>query len=205
MAQEDVIARRYAKGLAEEAGASGAIDAVRRDIKALADIVDARSGAAHVPEFMRFLDSPVVEPSAKIAFAESVAGKAGFCREVASFLKVLIEHDRVALIPRIARAFSDLAGPLTGVFTASVHTTRPLSDDQASRLRTVLSTALGAEVVLHQRVEPGLLAGARIVVGDKTIDGSVLGKLERLRYRLTTRGVLDLQELQQEISEATTN
>ncbi|MDR1745165.1 MAG: ATP synthase F1 subunit delta [Planctomycetota bacterium] len=201
MAQEDIIARRYARGLAEEAAANGSMDEVRRDVRALAGIVDPGSGPAHAPEFVRVLGSPAVEPSAKIAFAESVAEKAGFRAESRAFLAVLIRHDRVGLMPRIARAFADIAGPLTGVFTADVHTARPLRDDQAERLRKVLSAALGAEVVLHERVEPLLLAGARVVVGDKTIDGTVLGRLERLRRRLSERGVFDFEELEQETAE----
>ncbi|MCD8352343.1 MAG: ATP synthase F1 subunit delta [Planctomycetaceae bacterium] len=186
MGQQDVIARRYAKGLIEAAAEAGIVDRVRDELKALADIVDPASGAVHVPEFMRLLTSPTVSLSDKIALAERIASGSGFADQTSSFLKVLIEHGRVALLPRIARAFAEQAGPLTGIYTATVHTARPLRDEQLDRLRHALTEALDARVVLHQRVEPGLLAGAKIVVGDKTIDGTVLGKLERLRERLLT-------------------
>ncbi len=184
MGQQDVIARRYAKGLLEAAAEAGIVDRVRDELKALADIVDPASGAAHVPEFMRVLTSPTVSLADKTALAERIASGSGFAGETGSFLKVLIEHDRVCLLPRIARAFADQAGPLTGIYTATVHTARPLRDEQMDRLRNALTDALDARVILHQRVEPNLLAGAKIVVGDKTIDGTVLGKLERLKERL---------------------
>lgn len=205
MAQEDVIARRYAKGLVEEAAANGSIAAVRRDLRTLTHIMDPRSGSEYAPEFLRLLESPTLEPADKTAFIESIARQAGFAPETEAFLKVLLERNRVGVMPRVAVAFAELAGPLTGVYTATVHTARRLREDQADRLRNALSEALGAEVSVRQVVEPGLLAGAKIVVGDKTIDGTVLGKLERLKHRLMTQSVHGIAEFREETAGAAAN
>lgn len=196
MRQEDIIARRYAKGLAEYAAGAGEMDEVRRDLGLMADILDPRGGDVRSPELQEFLFSPVPAQEEKIAMAGSIMDKAGIGRGCADFVAVLIRKNRVALLPRIARAFADIAGDLTGEYTAIVHTARQLSPEQARRLTEVLASVFGGVVRLHQRVEPGLLAGARVTVGDKTFDGTVLGRLERLKHRLITSGAADLRKMQ---------
>lgn len=192
MAQEDVIARRYGRGLAEQAAEANEIPKVRDDIRLLAGLLDPRSGETYVPEFADFLTSPSVDTKEKLAAAASIAEKVGLGKTVSDFLAVLIRHGRVGLMPRIAPAFAQFGGEMTGEHAAVVHTARPLSEDQAARLTQVLANVFGGVVHLHQRVEPGLLAGAKITVGDKTFDGTVLGKLNRLKDRLLTKGVDEL-------------
>ena len=194
MGQEDIIAKRYARGLAECAADSGDIDGVRRDLAFLAGLVEPRS-ASHVPEFLDFLTSPVGTPEDKLAATTAIMEKAGVGKTVADFVRVLIRKNRAALLPRIASAFADLAGAMIGECTAVVHTARALTEDQATRLAQVLASAFGGTVRLRQHIEPGLLAGARVTVGDKTFDGTVLGRLETLKHRLVTCGDRDISAM----------
>jgi F-type H+-transporting ATPase subunit delta len=189
MGQEDVIARRYAKGLAERVAETNETPQARRDVRILAGIVDPGAGDFRIPEFAEFLSSPTISQGDKLAAAANIMRAAGIGKTVSDFFSVLITRGRAELMPRIAQAFSVFAGELTGERTAVVRTARPLSADQASRLTEALSTAFGGVVHLHQRVEPGLLAGAKVTVGDSTFDGSVLGRLERMRDMLSTEGV----------------
>lgn len=186
MGQENVIARRYAKGLAELAAEGGNVPGVRRGVRLLADILDSRSGKFRVPEFADFLSSPTVDAGDKLKMAESVLKKAGVDKTVSDFFAVLIRRGRAGLMPRIAQEFSVFAGDLTGERTAVVHTARELTPEQRGRLEGALAKSFGGVVHIHERVEPGLLAGARVTVGDSTFDGTVLGKLERMRDELTT-------------------
>lgn len=198
MANEEVIAKRYAKGLAEYANAESRMDEARRDVRALADVLDPRSGAFYVPEFHDFLSSPVVTPADKLAASERIMEQIGIGAAVSDFMKVLLKHNRVDLLPRIAREFADISGRMTGEHTALVRTARPLSEEQAERLSRALSEAFGGRVRLHQQVDPGLLAGAKVTVGDKTFDGSVLGRLDSLKHRLVHSGEIDIEELELE-------
>lgn len=184
MATEEVIAKRYALGLAEQAKDEGKLRDARRDLRALADLLDPVAGGAHVPEFAAFLAAPGIPSGEKQALAAKVVAQTGIGQTVGDFLGVLIRHDRVALLPRVARLFADIAGALSGELIALVHTARPLSEDQDRRLSEALSSAFSVKVRIHQRIEPGLLAGARITVGDKTLDGTVLGRLESLKHTL---------------------
>lgn len=202
MAQEELIARRYAKGLAERAAETGAVAAVRKDLGVLAAVLDPRSGDLYVPELADFLASPKVETADKLAAIDGIAAGLGVEQTAADFFKLLIEHGRVRLLPRIQQAFSEELGKLTGEYTAVVETARPLTADQRERLSRVLGNAFGGVVHLHQRIVPGLLAGARIKVGDRIFDGSVQGRLERLRHRLAACGPEDLARLREEEKQA---
>ena len=184
MGQEDVVARRYARGLLEYAGDQNNMEEMRREVRFLADLLDPRAGDSHAPEFHDFLSSPVVAPADKLAAAKKILAGAGVGEAASNFLCLLVEHNRIELLPRVAREFADLAGVATGELTAIVHTARPLSEDQSRRLAEALTSALGSGVTIHQQVEPGLLAGVKVTVGDKTFDGTVLGRLERLRHTL---------------------
>ena len=198
MGQEDVIARRYARGLADYAAEAGDMERVREDLDVLSAMLDSRSGAAHVPEFADFLASPAAATEEKLVATAAIMEKADIGKTVADFLAVLVRKNRSGLVPRIHRAFADIAGGMTGEYTAVVHTARALSPDQSRRLRDALSSAFGCTVRLHQQVEPGLLAGARVTVGDKTFDGTVLGRFEQLRHRLISRGAEDIAEMETE-------
>lgn len=198
MAQEELIARRYAKGLAERAAETDGAAAIRKDLGLLAAVLDPRSGDLHVPELADFLSSPRVDAADKLAAVDRIAAGLGVDKTAGDFFKLLVEHGRVRLLPRIQQAFSEELGKLTGEYTAVVETARPLTADQKERLAHVLANAFGGVVHLHQRIVPGLLAGARVKVGDRTFDGSVLGRLERLRHRLAACGPEDLARLREE-------
>ncbi len=184
MAQDEIIVRRYAKGLAERAQETGEIGEVRSELNQIADILDPKAAERHIPEFLDFLASPKNSVDAKMAASRKILEQCGIGKTMTDFFCLLVKNGRVALLPRVASAFAGIASELTGEYTAMVQTARPLSEDQANRLTSVLASALGGVVRLHQQVEPGLLAGARVTIGDKTIDGSVLGKLEKLKQRL---------------------
>lgn len=198
MARDEVIARRYARGLAEYAAAGKVADSVRNDLKLAADLLDPHAGDAYSPDLARFLASPVPETDRKIAVMDAVLAGMNVGEGVRDFFAVLARHGRIGMLPRISRCFAELSGELTGEYVAVVHTARRLTEDQEKRLSEALSAALGASIRLHQLVEPGLLAGARVTVGDKTFDGTVLGRLDSLRHRLRRSGALDLERLQVE-------
>lgn len=204
MAQDEVIARRYARALAEQARDDGDVEAVGRDLKLLADATDEKSDGG-VSEFRNFLGSPVVPAADKLAMAQKVAGEAGVGKTASDFLSLLIQRGRVDLLSRISKAYTEMAGDMIGVLTAVVHTARPLSDDQSARLAAALKTAMGKEVRLHQSVEPGLLAGAKVTVEGRTFDGSVLGRLESLRHRLAAAGKDGAAMQQQSTAKGTDN
>lgn len=198
MAREDIIARRYARALAEYAGEESRMDEVRRDLALVSGVADPASGEGYAPELLEFLLSPVVTPADKEAALDGILSKLGVGESVSNFMKVLLKRNRIGLLPHVARSFDEIAGGIAGEYTAVVHTARPLTRDQRQRMARALSDAFGRTVHLHQQVEPGLLAGARVTVAGKTFDGTVLGRLHELKHRLMRSGETDLERLDEE-------
>ena len=184
MSQEDIIAKRYARGLAEYAIEAGQIDEVGVDLAHLADIVEPHSGEIDVPEFKDFLSTPVLTPEAKLEAADAILEKLGICKTVTDFFNVLVLRNRVELMPHIHRQFIILAAELTQEHAATVRTARPLTPDQADRLKAALTATLGGKVRLVQKIEAGLLAGVRVEVDGKVVDGTILGRLDVMRRKL---------------------
>lgn len=188
MGKEEILAKRYACGLAECAVDASKLDEVREDVKTLAEVLDPHSGRNHVPEFLDLLQSPMLPPAEKRAAAQKVLTALGIGEIAGDFLFVLVEHGRIQLLPHIVKCFAGIAGAMTGELTAMVHSARDLTPEQELRLSEALSAAFGVRVRIHQQVVPGLLAGIRVTVGDKTFDGTVLGRLEELKHRLMAGG-----------------
>lgn len=183
MGQENIIASRYARGLAEFARDENILDETRRDMDALGRILAVKDGDG-VSELLSFLDSPAPTHEEKIETAGRILDSAGIGKTVSGFVALLIRHGRTELAPLIVQAFADMAGKMAGELTAIVRTAMPLSDDQRHRLASALSAAFGRGVTVQEQVEPGLLAGAKVSVDGWTLDGTVLGKLERMRHAL---------------------
>jgi F-type H+-transporting ATPase subunit delta len=130
-----------------------------------------------------FLTSPV-EPAEKkqAVLAELLPGVSA---EVHRFLAILAHRDRLELVPEIATQFRRLVNEYRGVAVAQVTTAVPIDDRQKAVIASRLGRRLGKTVVLEERVDPSILGGVIAQVGDTVIDGSIRGRLERLRRTLT--------------------
>lgn len=102
-----------------------------------------------------------------------------------NFLTQLAEQDRLALLPSINERFGLLKAADAKEVHAYVTSAYPLTQVQEQLIEHRLATSLGAKVVLHVNVDPALIAGVTIKVGDKVIDDSVRGKLKQLKTQLT--------------------
>ena len=130
-----------------------------------------------------FLTSPV-EPAEKKqgVLAELLPGVS---TEVQRFLAILAHRDRLELVPEIATQFRRLVNEHRGIAVALVTTAIPIDDRQKAVIASRLGRRLGKTVVLEERVDPSILGGVIAQVGDTVIDGSIRGRLERLRRTLT--------------------
>jgi F-type H+-transporting ATPase subunit delta len=82
------------------------------------------------------------------------------------------------------RELLDQAAQRRDKIVAFVKTARPLTDEQVDRLRASLARIYGREVTAHIEVEPSVLGGIRVQIGDEVIDGTVAGRLDELRRRI---------------------
>jgi F-type H+-transporting ATPase subunit delta len=101
-----------------------------------------------------------------------------------NFVKVLAENDRLSLLPEIVAQFETLKAnaeaTLEAIITSAQHLTQPQIDDLVAGLKAKFNRAVNA----HVAVDPELIGGAVITIGDQVIDGSVKGRLQRMSFAL---------------------
>lgn len=171
------IAARYAEALVGLAQERRVVAEVRRELEGLAELV------VESAPLRELLECPDLAASAKLeVLRESLGG--GFSDTVMALLDALVRHGRGDALPQVSRAFGELADQIGGVVRAEAHTAVSLTDDQRQRLIAAIERITGKNVALEERSDPSVLAGVRLRVGDKLLDGSAAGRLERLRQHL---------------------
>lgn len=174
--QDRPIIGRYARALFGAARAQNAVDAVRGDLGALRAIL------AATPALAEALRHPRLPGSAKA----EIVKKAGASPLVAALAGLLFEKGRWDALPDIAAAFESLADVAAGVLPVRLTTPTPLVPAEAQRWTKTLAAVHRGTVRLDTRVDPGLLGGVTIRVGDRVWDNSLKNQLERLRESLAS-------------------
>jgi F-type H+-transporting ATPase subunit delta len=181
MAELTTIARPYAEAafvLASEANALPAWSSLLRFASSV--IADPRMAAA--------LDNPKLNAGDKESLLLSVLApelsRLALDKDGRNFLRVLVEADRIALLPYIADLFEIRKNDAEGVARAQITSAFPLDDAQIAQLKDALEKRFGKKIDASVIVDPDLIGGARIVVGDRVIDASVQGQLAAMATQL---------------------
>ncbi len=177
MAERATIARPYAKAAFEYA----------RDSKSFAGWSKGLALAAQVaadPRIEELIKNPELTAADHASLINDVAGER-LDPGIQNFVRVLAENDRLLLLPEIAAHFEFLRSRAENTVEVQVVSAVPLDGAQSEKLRQALDRRLKARVHLTNTVDAGLLGGAVIRAGDLVIDGSLKGRLERLRTELT--------------------
>ncbi len=103
---------------------------------------------------------------------------------LSNFLNQLAQQERLALLPEVYEHYRRHKALSLKQLDAYVTSAYPLTDAQREMFQSRLATSLNASIVIHEMVDPSLLAGATIKVGDKIIDDSMRGKLQQLKTQL---------------------
>ena len=103
---------------------------------------------------------------------------------VLNLMHDLLEHDRLELLPAIAVAYTDFLDAEGGAVIAQVHAAMPLTEEEAEKIRGKIEALVGPPVEVRVMVDPSLIGGLTVKIGDDLIDASVRGRLERLRERI---------------------
>ncbi len=130
------------------------------------------------------IDNPTIEIKDKLALLDRVLPK-GAPAELRNFLGVLLSNNDFGLIDEIVQALGRLlteeaAGPQKAVITTAV----PLTEEEREKLQARLVERFGANLEFFFQVDPEILGGVIVQVGDKLIDDSVRGRLHALRQKL---------------------
>lgn len=171
MAEPLTIARPYAEAAFQLARESG-------DLPTWGASLDRLAAVARTPQAHDFFGNPRL--SAK-QVADAVAEVAGVpTGPVHGFVQVLAANERLGVLPEIAELFDRLRNAHEGVVDARVTSAFPMSDAQVADVVAVLSQRFGRQVKVTVDVNPELIGGISIRVGDEVTDLSVRGKLSQL-------------------------
>jgi F-type H+-transporting ATPase subunit delta len=169
---------QYANALADVALAQGAADAAQ---KQLGDFAAAFEVSA---ELRNFLTSPGVPREAKHDVIEKIAGRIGAGKIIRNFLFVIADHQRTHILPEIVASFEDVIRQRQGIAEAEISSAMELSAAQKKRFAQTLERLTGKKIDAKYSLDPALLGGAVVRVGDTIYDGSVRSSLNEMRARL---------------------
>lgn len=101
-----------------------------------------------------------------------------------NFVRTLAENRRLALLPEISRLFELAKSQEEGVKEAVVHSAFPIDDTQVAALLQQLESRFGTRLTARVEIDPSLIGGVRVAVGDQVLDASVRGKLDAMAVAL---------------------
>ncbi len=176
MSELTTLARPYAEAAFKRALESGKLEQWSKMLAFLAT-------ALADPELAALARDPRI---GKEKFLEILLdiGKGWLDAEGENFVKLLVHNGRITLAPQIHDLFERYRAEHEGVVDVEVRTAYPLEADDRDKLTQALKKALGRKVRLQVAEDRDLIGGVVIRAGDKVIDGSVRGRLERLAKRL---------------------
>jgi F-type H+-transporting ATPase subunit delta len=150
------------------------------------EMLQLRLGLSTHPEVAEFLASPALGKKGKLEFLEPIL-KGRASEVLRGLVWTLWKNNRLALFRNVAAAYLQLLDERAGRVAVKVTAAVPLTDEQKSQLAALVKEATQREPVLHVKVDPDLLGGMIVQVGDTLVDTSVRSRLQSLRTLLLAR------------------
>ena len=177
--RDTTIARNYAEALLELARRADDPAGWGKLIR------DVANGVLQDLTVRHFLESPKISEAQKNeVFFQALGDRVP--RHFLRFLQTLVRKRRQMLIPHISSEYDKLLDIHEGRVHANVTVAREMTSDDESRIAEQLSRVVGKTVVPHLNVNPAILGGVVVRIGDTVMDGSVRRKLGRLRNQILT-------------------
>ncbi|HET6425275.1 MAG TPA: ATP synthase F1 subunit delta [Planctomycetaceae bacterium] len=180
------VARVYAVALLDAVG-NGDVAAVLEEARSfITAVLDPN------PKFERLLTSAALPLEDKLKWIEKVVAPAG-TPIFTNMLRVLAKHDRLDIVRSVIDTLEREIEDRSGRKRVKVTSALPLSDTALAAIRTKLTSSLAADPILETSVDPALLGGVVIRIGDTVYDGSMRNRLKQLRARLRERCLNEVQ------------
>jgi F-type H+-transporting ATPase subunit delta len=176
MARAGAAARRYAEAAFEIAERDNALDRWRDDLRIAAEMTSD-------PRVARVLGSPRVRVADRDVVLEQLLGSR-ISPGALNLVRLLTRRSKLEMVPAVAAEFSRLLNLKRGIVSAVVTSALPLTPDEDRAIRAKVAQMTGTTVDIQTREDPALIGGLTVRIGDRLIDASVRGRLERLREQL---------------------
>jgi F-type H+-transporting ATPase subunit delta len=175
------VSSRYARALADVIA-----DAKLDSSKAVEQLHSLVAAFQESRELREVWESPAIPVKQKHQVLDALAARIGVTfRQVRNFIAVLIDQDRISLLPEIASQLDVELNSRIGRIDAQIVSAREMSPEQRTLLIDELSRLTGKIVLPHYAMDAKLIGGVTVRVGSTIYDGSVRGQLQRIRQQLT--------------------
>jgi F-type H+-transporting ATPase subunit delta len=170
---------RYARAFAD------VVQSVRLDTAAidrqLGDFLATWDGSA---ELRGVFENPAIPAVQKVAILDKLNAKMGLQKELRNFIAVLINNLRIASVHEVAAAYRAELQERQGIRQAEIVTARELSEPERAELVAGVAVLAGAKIQPSFKLDKSILGGTVVRIGSTVYDGSVRGRLERLKEEL---------------------
>ncbi|MDX1906946.1 MAG: ATP synthase F1 subunit delta [Bacteroidia bacterium] len=180
---EDRIGYRYAKSLFDLAETQGSLEAVRQDMEMIST-----TGKQNA-DFRAFLSSPLINAFKKATVLEALFGGQYASTLTRDLVQMLARKSRERYLTQVAAAFLFLYDEKNQIHRGVLTSAVPLTQETADAIISVMGKTTGGRVEVEQRVDPSLIGGFVLKIGDQLFDGSVAASLRRMKQALSQRTV----------------
>ncbi len=172
-----LVSKTYSKALFEVAQESNSLEQMLKEFEFVVE------SFKEYPELFEIIKSPKVSPENKNnifkdTFSERIS------KDLNSFFELLVEKKRIGYIIDIFEEFKISSDDHFGLIVAKVESVVKLEDSEIKDLEVKLNSLTGKTVTVNNVINPDIMGGLIVKVGDKIIDGSVKNKLENLKHDL---------------------
>ena len=169
----------YARAFADVVTAAK-LDAAAIDQR-LSDFLATWDGSKELREVF---ENPAIAVEQKVAILDKMNAKLGMQRELRNFIAVLLKNDRIAHVHVVAEAYRAELEERQGIRQAEIVTARELSEQERASLLAGVGKMAGAKIQASFKLDKSILGGTVVRIGSTVYDGSVRGRLERLKEEL---------------------
>lgn len=177
MARRDTAPRRFAEAAFQIALRDDTLETWRKEL-------DSAAAMLLTGDLEPILSNPAISVEQRIAAAQQIYSK--LSDPVRNLVVLLLRRRRIEQLPRVAQEFARLDDQRQGLTHATATSAVALDAKERKAIVARLEELIGGRVELQTDVDPSILGGLVVRIGDRLIDGSVLGRLERLRNQLAS-------------------
>jgi F-type H+-transporting ATPase subunit delta len=175
---QTVLAARYARALADVVREPASLEKTAAELELFAALIrDSKT-------LRDFISNPAFPRARKIQVLDALLQKSRTSAPTGRLIQLLLQKGRIDLLPEVGKEFRKMEAQASGRVSVEVTTAIPLDAALRKRMVTCLEKFTGRQIRLEARVDPEILAGARARIGSVVYDGSVAGRLQKMKRQL---------------------